>query len=59
MTLPVCRAVFKVPDAMLWTVLRDVDHVVRWTWTSHHRTVARVLAVPERFPWRGVFAAAR
>jgi adenylate kinase family enzyme len=26
----------------LWTILRDEEHVVRWAWTTHHKTSVRM-----------------
>ena len=34
----------------LWTVLRDPEHVVRWAWSTHHKTEARVRELAERRP---------
>ncbi|GAA3455147.1 AAA family ATPase [Dactylosporangium matsuzakiense] len=32
----------------LWTVVTDPEHVLRWSWTSHHRTPMRVRELLER-----------
>jgi adenylate kinase family enzyme len=29
----------------LWTIFRDRDHVVRWSWTSYHKTPERMAAI--------------
>ena len=34
----------------LWTVVRDHEHVVRWAWTTHHKTETRIRALSQRRP---------
>ena len=34
----------------LWTVLTDPEHIVRWAWTTHHKTAARVTELLGRRP---------
>ncbi|WP_305790014.1 AAA family ATPase [Symbioplanes lichenis] len=34
----------------LWTIFRDKDHVVRWSWTSYHKTPARMTAIVRARP---------
>jgi adenylate kinase family enzyme len=34
----------------LWTFLTDRDHIVRWAWTTHHKTVGRVADLLVRRP---------
>jgi adenylate kinase family enzyme len=37
-------------EAPLWTVFHDKEHVIRWAWTTHSQTAARIHAVLERRP---------
>jgi adenylate kinase family enzyme len=32
----------------LWTVFTDPEHIVRWAWSTHHKTARRVAEVHER-----------
>ncbi len=34
----------------LWTVFTNHDHIVRWAWSTHHKTAQRILAVQEQHP---------
>ena len=34
----------------LWTILTDPEHIVRWAWTSHAKTAARVRVLREQRP---------
>lgn len=34
----------------LWTVFTDVDHIVRWAWSTHHKTGQRIADLKERRP---------
>ena len=34
----------------LWTILTDREHVVRWAWSTHHKTATRVAALLEKHP---------
>jgi adenylate kinase family enzyme len=29
-------------EPALWTILRDREHIVRWAWSTHHKTATRV-----------------
>lgn len=33
-----------------WTVLSNHDHIVRWAWSTHHKTAQRILVVQEQHP---------
>jgi adenylate kinase family enzyme len=34
----------------LWTILTDPEHIVRWAWTTHDKTAARVAALLQKRP---------
>jgi len=34
----------------LWTILRDRDHIIRWTWRTHGQTRSRVVALAAERP---------
>ena len=34
----------------LWTILTDKEHVVRWAWSTHHKTATRVAALLKEHP---------
>ena len=34
----------------LWTVLTDREHIVRWAWSTHHKTATRIAALLEEHP---------
>jgi adenylate kinase family enzyme len=34
----------------LWTILRDPDHIVRWAWSTHHKTALRIATLLEQYP---------
>jgi adenylate kinase family enzyme len=34
----------------LWTILRDRDHIVRWAWSTHHKTATRMATLLEEHP---------
>jgi adenylate kinase family enzyme len=34
----------------LWTVFTKRDHIVRWAWSSHHKTAERIVELQERRP---------
>jgi adenylate kinase family enzyme len=34
----------------LWTILTDREHIVRWAWSTHHKTATRVAALLEEYP---------
>jgi adenylate kinase family enzyme len=34
----------------LWTILTDGEHIVRWAWSTHHKTPTRVAALLEEHP---------
>jgi adenylate kinase family enzyme len=34
----------------LWTVLTDRDHIVRWAWSTHHKSAQRIAAVRQQRP---------
>jgi len=34
----------------LWTVFTDPEHIVRWAWSTHHKTAQRVVAVHQQRP---------
>ncbi|RPF26522.1 adenylate kinase family enzyme [Georgenia muralis] len=34
----------------LWTILTDREHIVRWAWTTHRKTAARVADLRRRRP---------
>lgn len=34
----------------LWTVFADPQHIVRWAWSTHHKTTQRVVAVHQHRP---------
>ena len=36
--------------ATAWTILTDREHVVRWAWSTHHKTATRVAALLEKHP---------
>jgi adenylate kinase family enzyme len=37
-------------EGPLFTFFTDPEHIVRWAWTSHHRTAEKVLALHDRRP---------
>lgn len=34
----------------LWTILKDREHIVRWAWSTHHKTATRMAALLEQRP---------
>lgn len=34
----------------LWTMLTDPEHIVRWAWSTHHKTTIRVAALLQAHP---------
>jgi adenylate kinase family enzyme len=34
----------------LWTILRDRDHIVRWSWSTHHKTATRMATLLVEHP---------
>lgn len=34
----------------LWTLFTDREHIVRWAWTTHHKTAVRVRALLQQRP---------
>lgn len=34
----------------LWTIITQRDHIVRWAWSTQHKTVGRIAALRERRP---------
>ena len=34
----------------LWTFITDRDHIVRWAWSTHHKSAARVAALRSQRP---------
>ncbi len=34
----------------LWTFVTDRDHILRWAWSTHHRSAERVARLPEQHP---------
>jgi len=34
----------------LWTILRDRDHIVRWAWSTHHKTATRIATLLDKHP---------
>ncbi len=34
----------------LWTVFTDSEHIVRWAWSTHHKSARRVAAVHQQRP---------
>jgi hypothetical protein len=34
----------------LWTILTDREHIVRWAWSTHHKTATRVAALLKEHP---------
>ena len=34
----------------LWTVFTDREHIVRWAWSTHHKSAERIAAVQQRRP---------
>lgn len=37
-------------EPALWTMLRDPDHIVRWSWRTHAKTAERIEALQDRRP---------
>lgn len=37
-------------EPSLGTVLTDREHIVRWAWTTHHKSAQRIAALQERCP---------
>jgi hypothetical protein len=34
----------------LWTILTDREHIIPWTWATHHKTATKVAALLEEHP---------
>lgn len=34
----------------LWTVFTNREHIIRWAWSTHHKTVQRIAAVGSQLP---------
>jgi adenylate kinase family enzyme len=37
-------------EPALWTILTDREHIIRWAWTTHHKTATRVAALLHQHP---------
>jgi adenylate kinase family enzyme len=37
-------------EPALWTILRDRDHIVRWAWSTHHKTATRMATLLAEHP---------
>jgi len=37
-------------EPRLWTVVTDREHIVRWAWSTHHKSAQRIAAVQQQRP---------